>query len=107
MSRRSGVNLYLEPVGETYDGMHCGQTDVGIAQAPLVDEEQPTPIWQVVVQADPGNPDGSYVYVGNETQGCYLALGPADSITIPVNELGKVYVRGSVAGLTVNWIAVI
>ena len=89
--------------GETYDRIITNSVTTELLQQPLAAEE--TQIFQVVVQSSNANAVGSYVYVGS-TLGCFVELVPGGSITIPVNDLQKVCVRGSVAGLVVNYLAV-
>jgi len=108
--RKSGTNLKLLLTGETYDAIYVG---VQIANA---DQQlrlcadlgvESIPCWQVLVQADPANGQTN-VLVGNEHQGCHIVLRPGESITVPVNDVGKVYVRTVEGGgnTTVNWLAV-
>jgi len=96
---KSGTHQ-LELIGETYDALICGQRRVGTAQVPLIANS--TPCFAVLLQA--ANANGAYVYVGNEAQGCYLELPAGATVTLPVNDLSKVYVRGAVTDLWVNWI---
>jgi hypothetical protein len=114
--RKSGVNLDLALVGETYDAMYAGEVEVlATTQVPLTfDLPAPKPVdegtayipcWQVLAQADPGNADN--VLIGDEAHGCHIVLRPGESITIPINNVRKVYVRTADGGGTsqVNWLA--
>jgi hypothetical protein len=113
--KKSGENLHLTPMGETYDAMYVGSVvaeDTG--QKSLIDDivtagtapaNGTIPCWQVLVQADPGN--SANILVGNEHQGCRIVLRAGESITIPVNRVEKVFVISLAAGgdQTVNWLA--
>lgn len=118
-TRKSGTNLQNVITGETYDGTYCGFVEVIVEQqVPITFDlpEDPTPIengvvsvpcWQVLIQADPANTQN--VLVGNETHGCYIVLRAGETITIPINDARKIYVRAAAgAGYQrVNWIAMI
>lgn len=115
--RKSGVNLHLSLVGETYDAIYTGIVEVTAAQQVPLTFDLPAevpphdngvlsvPCWQVLVQADPSNADN--VVVGDEAHGCFIVLRPGESITIPINDAKKVYVRTADGGgvSRVNWIA--
>jgi len=113
-NRKSGVNLHLSLVGETYDGTYVGtqETDA-LQQVPLTWDLVPppsggfasVPCWQVLVQADPSN--ATNVLVGDEAHGCHIVLRAGESIMVPVNDVNKVYVRTADGGGTnvVNWFA--
>lgn len=103
--KKSGANLHLELYAETFDNLYCGQvrTPAPPAQAPLVGVT--VACFGVVVQSSGTNPQGSYVYVGNRGQGCVIELTPGNSVIVPINDLEKIYVRGSAANLSVNFLA--
>lgn len=99
---KSGTHQ-LELIGETYDALICGQRQVlSTSQVPLTADS--TPCFSVLLQAALDNT--AYVYVGNETQGCYIELDAGATVTIPINDLNKVYVRAASGTQFVNWIAV-
>jgi len=98
---KSGMNLHLGLVGETYDVISCGTRAVGVAQVPLVATSMPC--FQVLLQV--GRDQQTNVFVGNAANGCFVELIPGQSITIPINDLNKVYVRAAAEGQTVNWLA--
>lgn len=56
---------------------------------------------EVIVQADPGNT--ADVQVGNSTDQ-FMVLEPGNALTIPVDDVAKVFVAGS-GSETVNWLA--
>jgi len=62
-------------------------------------------VGQVMVQNDAGNAAGEDVLVGNQNQQVWL-LQPGDSVTIPVDRIGTVWVYYTAAGITINWLAV-
>lgn len=100
--RKSGANIYLNLTGETYDDSHCGSRgDVGVTQVALQTATQPC--FQVLVQAEPTNDD--FVAVGNSSQGCHVRLAPGAAITIPINDVNKVYVRAESGTQAVHWLA--
>jgi hypothetical protein len=103
--KKSGTNLYLALTAETFDNLYCGQvrTPAPPAQAPLVGVT--VACFGVIVQSSDTNQQGSYVYVGNQSQGCVIELTPGNSVIIPINDLEKIYVRGSAANLLVNFLA--
>lgn len=113
--RKSGVNLKLQEVGETYDGMYAGVVEVIDTQVPLTfDLASPhphdagvvsIPCWQVLVQSDPSNQ--SNVLVGTEAHGCHIVLRGGESITIPINDVKKVFARTADGGgvSRINWLA--
>jgi hypothetical protein len=101
--KKSGANIHLQLVGETYDATYCGQTVVGVAQVPL--SAVSVPCFSVLLQAAAGN--GGLVYVGNLTHGCYVELPAGGVLTVPINDVEKVYVRAAGAGYVVNWMAAI
>lgn len=114
---KSGANLHLQMIGETYDGTYVGYVDVlATQQVPLTFDlpEDPTPIengivsvpcWQVLVQADPDNTQN--VLIGNETHGCHIVLRAGETITIPINDVIKIYARAAAGTQRINWIAMI
>lgn len=84
-----------------YDGMTSGTIDIlatGASRLALV----PTPILEVVVQNDPSSQ--SNVKVGNKNRQDFVLIA-GGNITIPINDLSEVYVRGVTGAATVNWIA--
>lgn len=83
---------------ETYDTLHAGtSTTAGVGQLANIGAR----IWQVILQADPGN--AHYVYVGNaNVQPWVLAAGA--TLTIPIDATNKIYVNIT-AGDAVNWLA--
>ena len=101
---KSGTHQ-LALTAETYDRILCGTVQTRAGQYPLQPVE--TQIFQVVVQASNANAVGSVVYVGSEIDGCHIELVTGASITIPINDLNKVYIRGSAVGLDVNYLAVV
>lgn len=115
--RKSGANFHLSLTGETYDAMYAGIVDVlATQQVPLTFDlpaEVPphdegvlsVPCWQVLVQADPSN--ASNVLIGDEAHGCHIVLRPGESITIPINDVRKVYARAVDGGAVsrINWLA--
>lgn len=109
--RKSGVNLRLPLTGETYDGTYTGQVECdSVSQVSLVHDLgaqgiTSIPCWQVLVQASANNT--AVVHVGNESQGCYVELPAGVALTIPVNDVNKIYVRAAAGIQTVNWIAMI
>jgi hypothetical protein len=60
---------------------------------------------EVVLTADPTNPAGSYVYVGNAT-GQHTPLAPGQSITLALNNVNLAYAYGSASGLKLDILAV-
>ena len=103
MDRKSGANLRLNLVGEVYDSMQCGTRTVNTAQVPLTTDS--IVCWQVIVQASRTNTQ--YLRIGNSKQGCYFELAAGQAITIPINNLNKVYVRSESGTQTVSWIAML
>ena len=113
--RDSGVNLRNAIVGETYDGLYTGTKTVAHVQEPLTFDEpdyppgtgyKRIPCWQVLVQADPANT--ANVLVGDEVHGCHIVLTAGASITIPINEVSKIWIRSADAVMTtVHWMAMI
>lgn len=114
--RKSGAKLHLSLVGETYDATYAGVVEViATQQVPLTfDLPSPRPVdqgilsipcWQVLAQADPGNADN--VLIGDEAHGCFIVLRPGESITIPINDVKKVYARTADGGgiTRINWLA--
>lgn len=102
--RKSGSNVYLNLTGETYDDSYCGsREDVGAAQVALQTTTQPC--FQVMLQASPANND--YVAVGNLAQGCHIRLVPGAMVTIPIDDVNKVFVRAGSGTQAVFWMAMI
>lgn len=104
--KKSGANLHLSLIGETYDGMYCGVTEsIGSAQVPLTD--QTVACFQVLVQAS--NDNDATVFIGNQTHGCVIELVAGATVVIPINDVEKVYARVGEGEDTqqVNWIAMI
>lgn len=99
--KKSGANLRLDLVGETYDKTHCGTRDYGTSQEPITDAS--TPCFQVIIQADTGNTDS--ISVGNSAQGAYFSLAAGQALTIPINDLSKVFIQANAGTQTINWIA--
>ncbi len=87
--------------GETYDSILCGQRQVLTAQQPLTVESRPC--FLVTIQAAKNN--ASYCYVGNQSDGCYIELPAGTTISIPINDVSKVYVRSATDNMIVNWLA--
>lgn len=98
---KSGTHQ-LMLTAETYDRILCGTLTTELLQQPVVAAE--TPIAQVVIQASNDNAVGSIVYVGGSV-GATIELTPGDTLTLLINDLNKVCVRGSAAGLVVNYLA--
>lgn len=114
--RKSGVNQHNALVGETYDAMYAGAVEVIAAQQVPLTFDLPSPhphdqgvvsipCWQVLAQADPSNADNALV--GDEAHGCFIVLRPGESITIPVNDVKKVFARTADGGgiSRINWLA--
>ena len=92
-------------VRETYSELYCGTVNsaaVGLLQ--LVGPPGVV-IGQVMVQNDPTNAVGQYVMVGNQHQQTWR-LDPGDTVTVPVDQIGSVWVQYSDADIVVNWLAV-
>jgi hypothetical protein len=101
--KKSGRNLHLELVGETYDEMRTGTVQAGLSQVAL---STSVPCFVVVVQSDPRNTTN--VIVGNRNNsGPAIVLEPGDTITLPINDVSKVYARSIGAAQVVNWLAFI
>lgn len=84
-----------------YDGMSSGTIDIlatGASRLALVS----TPILEVLVQNDPDS--ASSIKVGSSHRQDVVLIAGA-SITIPINDLSEVYVRGVGGAATVNWLA--
>ena len=108
--RKSGTNLKLSLTGETYDDMYSGTAQALVAsQVSLLNDttvlSNRIPCWQVIVQADPDN--AANIVVGESLHGCHIVLRAGESISIPVNEVGKIQVRAVAGTQTVNWLAII
>lgn len=115
--RKSGANLHLEAIGETYDATYAGTIDVIATQQVPITFDLPAdpkphedgivsiPCWQVLIQADPSNDNN--VLIGDEAHGCYIVLRPGETITIPINDVKKVFARSEAGGgvNTINWLA--
>ena len=89
-----------EHVAITYDEIHSNTLAVVATAVPLVDR-----VWQcaeVVVQNDATSANN--MRVGNAARQD-VVLQPGHNITIPINDLSKVYVISAWTS-TVNWIAV-
>jgi hypothetical protein len=89
--KKSGANLHLELATETFDDMRTGTTNGHV------------PIFQVFIQADPGNT--ANIYVGCQLTGCHFVLTAGNFISLPINDLNKVCVRAGGDVQRVNWIA--
>ena len=108
--RKSGTNLKLALTGETYDDMYSGTVQALTAsQVSLLNDTTVLsgriPCWQVLVQSDPDNT--ANIVVGESLHGCHVVLLAGQSISIPINEVGKVQVRAVSGTQTVNWLAMI
>lgn len=101
--KKSGANIHLQLIGETYDAFYCGTREVGTSQVPLVLTSMPC--FGVQIQAS--NNNNAWVYIGNETQGCYQELPAGATITIPINDVAKVYVRAASGTQRVNFMAML
>ena len=89
-----------ERVVETYSIMDSGQLTLAAnVTVPLSTETYQ--VFQVLVQA--GNANTGTVYVGNAMVQ-YVELPKGTSLTLPIDGLNKVYVKGT-AGDVVNWMA--
>ena len=87
-------------VANAYDSMFTHTLNVGFPA---------TAIWQerfqcleVLVQNDSGS--ANIAYIGNEF-GQYVGLAAGESITIPINDLNKVYAGAPGGAATINFIA--
>jgi len=108
--RKSGTNLKLALTGETYDDMRSGTVQaLAASQVSLLNDTTVLsggiPCWQVLVQSDPDNT--ANIVVGESLHGCHVVLLAGQSISIPINEVGKVQVRAVSGTQTVNWLAMI
>ena len=108
--RKSGTNLKLALTGETYDDMYSGTVQApAAAQVSLLNDTTVLSnrilCWQVLVQADPDNT--ANIVVGESLHGCHIVLRAGESISIPINEVGKVQVRAISGTQTANWLAMI
>lgn len=107
--KKSGSNIHLELVATTYDSFVTATLQIGTEQEALTVNTSPTvptsqPCFEVLVQADPDNT--AAVFVGS-LGGCYFQLDAGASLTVPINDVGKVYVRAASGVQRVNWLAMI
>lgn len=87
-------------VAEVYNRLHCErliQTS-GIHQL----STETFQVFGVIVQNDPDSAND--VLVGNSAKQFYQ-LVPGSSVTIPIDQLAKVYVSFALGAATVNWLA--
>lgn len=99
--KKSGRNLHLELVGETYDDMRTGTVQVGQQQTAL---STSVPCFRVRVQADPGN--NANVVVGNRNNSGPVIVMTAGALeTFLINDVSKLYARAVAGTQTVNWLA--
>lgn len=82
-----------------YDGMFVGTIGIGLPAQAIYQEQRA--ILEVIVQNDPAS--NNNVSVGDRARQLFV-LRPGENITIPINNLNRVYAR-SVGGATVNFIA--
>lgn len=95
-------NLRLMLVGETYDEMRVGRASIsGISQVQLTTEN--IPCFAVLLQASEDN--SQVVYIGNDKDGCYFELPSGGSVTIPINNVNKIFCLPASGTQIVNWIA--
>lgn len=88
-------------VAEVYNRLHCGRlTQAGGSVQQLSTET--FQIFGVIVQNDSDSTDD--VLVGNNLVQ-YFELVPGGSVTIPIDQLAKVYVDFGSGTATVNWLA--
>lgn len=98
---KSGANLHLSASCITYDGLGAGRNNaIGINQAALGNS---FPCFQVIVQADLANT--ANIFIGNLTQGCYYELAAGNAVTLPINNIEKIYVRSAAGVQAANWLA--
>lgn len=91
----------IKRAGAYYSGMFVGTKGVGFPAEALFQESKP--IFEVILQNDPGSANN--MLVGNEF-GQYVIVVPGQSITIPIDNLNKVYaVTAEGNSATANWIA--
>ena len=84
-----------------YDSMFVGTKGVSYPGAPVWQEQKP--ILEVVLQNDPSSQ--SNILIGNEF-GQYVVIVPGASITVPINNLNRVYAATAPGNsATLNWIA--
>ncbi|MHC4620468.1 MAG: hypothetical protein ACYTEQ_22200 [Planctomycetota bacterium] len=87
---------------EYFNVLYAGAPVVGVGNATQQIATDDYEIFQVIVRASPDN--SGRVLIGNEhTQNFPLDAG--DSITIPIDDLRKVYVRFNTDNDEVNWLA--
>jgi len=83
----------------TFDGM-IGDTRA-VSSFPAVPIfQQPEEVFELVVQNDPASTNN--VVVGNAFAQ-WIVLIPGASMTIPINDPNKVYVRAAAGNATINW----
>lgn len=92
---------FRQGVAEVYNLLHCGRiTEAGGNVQQLSTET--FQIFGVIVQNDSDSTDD--VLVGNSLVQ-YFELVPGASVTIPIDQLAKVYVNFVGGSATVNWLA--
>lgn len=84
---------------ETYDTLHAGRLTAAGGVEILANLPN-TRMWQIILQAAPGN--GASIFVGNENRQPFEVVAGA-SLTIPIDRTNKVYINAT-AGDVVNWL---
>lgn len=89
-------------VAGAYDGIFPGTKGVGFPAAAVWQEQ--LAILEVILQNDPGS--AVNMFIGNAF-GQYFVLTPGQSITIPINNLNRVWAGTAGGAATLNWIAMV
>jgi len=90
----------IQRTAPAYESMVTQTIGIGVgAQAIFQDQ---LACLEVLVQNDPDS--AATAYIGNEF-GQYVALPAGDSITVPINNVNRIYARAGAGGATINWIA--
>lgn len=90
-------NLFVKEV--TSSSLATGQKTADTTAAALAGS---TPCREVLIQNDSGSSNS--VKVGNDTNQ-YIELSPGDAISLPIDNVSKVYVKTTAGTATVNWLA--
>ena len=92
----------VERVAGAYDEMFTGQIGIAFPAQAIYQEQRA--ILEVIVQNDPGSAVNAFI--GNEFNQ-YLVLTPGQSITIPINNLNRVWAGTAGGAATINWLAMV
>ena len=84
---------------EEVETIFAGMITVGLVAVALTADHD---IIEIIVQADSGNSNN--VFVGNSTTQT-IKLSAGKDVTITIDSVSKVYVRGGAAGQVANWLA--